>query len=656
MTEKFIYNDERFADIEMLRYPLLGFEALTLQQKLYIYCLSEATLYGRDITFDQFGRYNLVIRKTLEAVLRHYEGDRTTKDFLGFETYLKQVWFASGIHHHYGCEKFVPTFSEDFLRHEVLAIDPEALPLAPGQTAGELLDAICPVLFDPQVLPKRVNIADGEDLVKTSACNYYQGVTQQEAEDYYAQLRGDEAEPPSWGLNTTLVKRDGQLQEEVWKIGGKYSAAIEKIVYWLEKARKYAEGEGQRHVIDLLIHYYQTGDLRDFDRYSIAWVETHVGSIDFINGFIEVYGDPLGLKGSWEGIVEYRDEEATRRTRAIADRAQWFEDHSPVDPRFRKPKVKGVSANAVCAAMLGGDEYPASAIGINLPNADWIRAQHGSKSVTITNLTHAYDEAARGNGFREEFIPDDAIREMVNAYGDRCDDLHTDLHECLGHGSGRLLPGVSAEALRNYGSTIEEARADLFGLYFLADPKLVALGLLPNQEAHHAQYYSYMLNGLMTQLVRIKPGLQLEEAHMRNRALIARWALQLAQERQTPDARPAVELTKEAGKTVVKVNDYEALRHIFAEELAEIQRIKSEGDYEAARRLVEQYGVKVEESLHQEVLDRYAGLHLAPYKGFINPRMTVVRNEEGQPTDVALDYTESYTEQMLRYGRDYGVL
>mgnify|MGYP001754987887 FL=1 len=656
MTEKFIYNDERFADIEMLRYPLLGFEALSLQQKLYIYCLSEATLYGRDITFDQFGRYNLVIRKTLEAVLRHYEGDRTTKDFLGFETYLKQVWFASGIHHHYGCEKFVPTFSEDFLRHEVLAIDPEALPLAPGQTTGKLLDAICPVLFDPQVLPKRVNIADGEDLVKTSACNYYQGVTQQEAEDYYAQQRGDEAEPPSWGLNTTLVKRDGQLQEEVWKIGGKYSAAIEKIVYWLEKAREYAEGEGQRRVIDLLIHYYQTGDLRDFDRYSIAWVSTHEGSIDFINGFIEVYGDPLGLKGSWEGIVEYRDEEATRRTRAIADRAQWFEDHSPVDPRFRKPKVKGVSANAVCAAMLGGDEYPASAIGINLPNADWIRAQHGSKSVTITNLTHAYDEAARGNGFREEFIPDDAIREMVNAYGDRCDDLHTDLHECLGHGSGRLLPGVSAEALRNYGSTIEEARADLFGLYFLADPKLVALGLLPNQEAHHAQYYSYMLNGLMTQLVRIKPGLQLEEAHMRNRALIARWALQLAQERQTSDARPAVELTKEAGKTVVKVNDYEALRHIFADELAEIQRIKSEGDYEAARRLVEQYGVKVEESLHQEVLDRYAGLHLAPYKGFINPRMTVVRNEEGQPTDVALDYTESYTEQMLRYGRDYGVL
>lgn len=392
-------------------------------------------------------------------MLRHYEGDRTTKDFLGFETYLKQVWFASGIHHHYGCEKFVPTFSEDFLRHEVLAIDPEALPLAPGQTVGELLDAICPVLFDPQVLPKRVNIADGEDLVQTSACNYYQGVTQQEAEDYYAQQRGDEAEPPSWGLNTTLVKRDGQLQEEVWKIGGKYSAAIEKIVYWLEKAREYAEGEGQRRVIDLLIHYYQTGDLRDFDRYSIAWVETHEGSIDFINGFIEVYGDPLGLKGSWEGIVEYRDEEATRRTRAIADRAQWFEDHSPVDPRFRKPKVKGVSANAVCAAMLGGDEYPASAIGINLPNADWIRAQHGSKSVTITNLTHAYDEAARGNGFREEFIPDDAIREMVNAYGDRCDDLHTDLHECLGHGSGRLLPGVSAEALRNYGSTIEEARA-----------------------------------------------------------------------------------------------------------------------------------------------------------------------------------------------------
>lgn len=656
MTEKFIYNDERFADIEMLRYPLLGFEALTLQQKLYIYCLSEATLYGRDITFDQFGRYNLVIRKTLEAVLRplrrgpHDEGLPRFRD-------LSEAGVVRQRHPS-------PLWLREVCAHVLRGLPPPRGPCdrPRGTSLGTRTDGRrtarrdLPRTLRPQVLPKRVNIADGEDLVQTSACNYYQGVTQQEAEDYYAQLRGDEAEPPSWGLNTTLVKRDGQLQEEVWKIGGKYSAAIEKIVYWLEKAREYAEGEGQRRVIDLLIHYYQTGDLRDFDRYSIAWVETHEGSIDFINGFIEVYGDALGLKGSWEGIVEYRDEEATRRTRAIADRAQWFEDHSPVDPRFRKPKVKGVSANAVCAAMLGGDEYPASAIGINLPNADWIRAQYGSKSVTITNLTHAYDEAARGNGFREEFIPDDEIREMVNAYGDRCDDLHTDLHECLGHGSGRLLPGVSAEALRNYGSTIEEARADLFGLYFLADPKLVALGLLPNQEAHHAQYYSYMLNGLMTQLVRIKPGLQLEEAHMRNRALIARWALQLAQERQTPDARPAVELTKEAGKTVVKVNDYEALRHIFADELAEIQRIKSEGDYEAARRLVEQYGVKVEESLHQEVLDRYAGLHLAPYKGFINPRMTVVRNEEGQPTDVALDYTESYTEQMLRYGRDYGVL
>ena len=655
MTDKFIYNDERFADIEMLRYPLLGFDQLTLQQKLYIYCLSEATLYGRDITFDQFGRYNLVIRKILEAILLHYDGDRTTAEFLGFETYLKQVWFASGIHHHYGCEKFVPAFSEEFLRREVAALAPETLPLRAGQTVSDLLDEICPVLFDPQVLPKRVNIADGEDLVETSACNYYQGVTQQEAEDYYAQMRGEEAEPPSWGLNTTLVKKDGRLCEEVWKLQGKYGAAIEKIVYWLQKARQYAEGEGQRRVIDLLVHYYTTGDLRDFDQYSIAWVACHEGSIDFINGFIEVYGDPLGLKGSWEGIVEYQDEEATRRTRAIADRAQWFEDHSPVDPRFRKQEVKGVSANAVCAAMLGGDEYPASAIGINLPNADWIRARYGSKSVTITNLTHAYDEAARGNGFREEFIPDDEIREMVNTYGDRCDDLHTDLHECLGHGSGRLLPGVSAEALRNYGSTIEEARADLFGLYFLADPKLVELGLLPNEEAHHAQYYSYMLNGLMTQLVRIKPGLQLEEAHMRNRALIARWALQLAQDRQQ-DGMPAVELVNENGKTIVKVNDYAELRCIFADELAEIQRIKSEGDYEAARLLVEQYGVKVDQHLHQEVLERYARLHLAPYKGFLNPRMTVVRNADGAPTDVALDYTESYTEQMVRYGRDYGVL
>ena len=655
MTQDFKYNDERFADIEMLRYPLMGFDGLSLQQKLYVYCLSKATLYGRDITFDQFGRHNLAIRKTLEAVFTHYSGDRKRADFLGLQTYLKQVWFSSGIHHHYGCEKFTPAFTEDFLRQEVLSVAPSSLPLCAGQAPADLLDEICPVIFDPNLLPKRVNIADGEDLVATSACNYYQGVTQQEAEDYYAAKRGSDSEPPSWGLNTTLVKQDGKLSEEVWKVGGKYGAAIEKIVYWLRKAREYAEGDSQRHVLDLLIGYYTTGDLRDFDQYSIEWVGCHAGSIDFINGFIEVYGDPLGLKGSWEGIVEYRDEEATRRTRTIAERAQWFEDHSPVDPRFRKPHVKGVSANAVCAAMLGGDEYPASAIGINLPNADWIRARYGSKSVTITNLTHAYDEAARGNGFREEFIPDDTIRAMVNAYGDRCDDLHTDLHECLGHGSGQLLPGVSAEALRNYGSTIEEARADLFGLYFLADPKLVELGLLPTADAHHAQYYSYMLNGLMTQLVRIKPGLQLEEAHMRNRALIARWALRMAQERRNAGA-PAVEMVRENGRTVVRINDYAALRGIFADELAEIQRIKSEGDYEAARQLVEQFAVKVDGELHAEVLQRYARLNLAPYKGFINPKLSIVRNEGGEPVEVAVDYTETYVEQMLRYSRDYATL
>ena len=655
MSQKFKYNDERFADIEMLRYPLPGFEHLTLQQKLYIYCLSEATLYGRDITFDQFGRYNVVIRKTLETVLLHYTGDKSSVDFLGFLTYLKQVWFSSGIYHHYGCDKFVPTFSEQFLRHEVSLVSPDELPLVKGQSVEELLDEICPVIFDPTISPKRVNIADGEDVVATSACNYYQDVTQQEAEDYYAAKRGIEKEQPSWGLNTTLVKRDGKLIEEVWSVYGKYGAAIEHIIYWLKKAQKYAEGDAQRHIIDLLVTYYTTGNLRDFDRYSIEWVGCHEGSIDFINGFIEVYGDPLGLKGSWEGIVEYRDEEATRRTRMIAKNAQWFEDHSPIDLRFRKSRVKGISANAVCAAMLGGNEYPASAIGINLPNADWIRARYGSKSVTITNLTHAYDEASRGNGFREEFIPDDNVRKVIEAYGNICDDLHTDLHECLGHGSGQLLPGITAEALRNYGSTIEEARADLFGLYFLADPKLVELGLLPNSEAHHAQYYAYMMNGLMTQLVRVKPGFHLEEAHMRNRALIAYWALKLAQDRQQKE-NPAVQLVCEEGKTVLRINDYMALRRIFAEELAEIQRIKSEGDYNAARLLVEKFAVRVDDRLHKEVLGRYARLHLAPYKGFINPRMTVVRDGNGAPTDVALDYEESYTEQMLRYSRDYATL
>lgn len=655
MENQFIYNDERFADIEMLRYRLPNFEKLSLQQKLYIYCLSEATLYGRDITFDQFGRHNIAIRKTLEAVLEHYDGALDDADYQGFQTYLKQVWFSSGIHHHYGCEKFKPLFSEHFLRKQILAVPQASLPLQEGQTVEELLAELLPVIFNPNLEPKRVNIASGEDLVQTSACNYYQNVTQAEVEAFYDALRTDTSEQPSWGLNSTLVKRNGRLEEEVWKLGGKYNAAIEKIVHWLRKARTYAEGDEQQRVIDLLVEYYTTGDLRVFDDYSIAWVNCHEGMVDFVNGFIEVYGDPLGLKGSWEGIVEYRDEEATLRTRAIAENAQWFEDRSPVDARFRKAKVKGVTANAICAAMLGGDEYPASAIGINLPNADWIRARHGSKSVTITNLTHAYDEAAKGNGFREEFIPDEQVRGMVNQYADLCDDLHTDLHECLGHGSGQLLPGVAAEALRNYSSTIEEARADLFGLYFLADSKLVELGLLPDSKAFHAQYYTYMLNGLMTQLVRIKPQKQLEEAHMRNRALIAHWAVELAKKRAFEKA-PAVELVCHKGKTSLVINDYDALREIFAYELAEIQRVKSEGDFETARDLVERYAVSVDPKIHQEVLTRYAKLNLAPYKGFINPRMTIVRDADGNPTDVALDYTESYSHQMLRYAKDYGTL
>lgn len=655
MENQFVYNDERFADIEMLRYRLPNFEKLSLQQKLYIYCLSEATLYGRDITFDQFGQYNIAIRKTLEAVLEHYDGDLDNADYQAFQTYLKQVWFSSGIHHHYGCEKFKPLFSEHFLREQILAVPQASLPLQERQTVEELLAELLPVIFNPNLEPKRVNIANGEDLVQTSACNYYQNVTQAEVEAFYGALRTDAPEQPSWGLNSTLVKRNGRVEEEVWRLGGKYGAAIEKIVHWLRKARTYAEGEEQQQVIDLLVEYYTTGDLRFFDDYSIAWVNCHEGMVDFVNGFIEVYGDPLGLKGSWEGIVEYRDEEATRRTRAIAENAQWFEDRSPVDARFRKAKVKGVTANAICAAMLGGDEYPASAIGINLPNADWIRARHGSKSVTITNLTHAYDEAAKGNGFREEFIPDEQVRGMVNQYADLCDDLHTDLHECLGHGSGQLLPGVAAEALRNYSSTIEEARADLFGLYFLADSKLVELGLLPDGKAFHAQYYTYMLNGLMTQLVRIKPQKQLEEAHMRNRALIARWAVELAKERAF-ERTPAVELVCHNGKTSLVISDYDALREIFAYELTEIQRVKSEGDFEAARDLVERHAVSVDPTIHQEVLTRYAKLNLAPYKGFINPRMTIVRDADGNPTDVALDYTESYSHQMLRYSKDYGTL
>ncbi len=644
-----VNTGERFADIQMLRYELKGFEELSLSQKLYIYCLSKATLIGRDITFDQQGKYNLRIRKTLEAIYRHYEGSRESSDFQALEVYLKRVWFSSGIHHHYGCEKFKPGFSEEFFYEAVGKIDEKHLPLSRGESKEDLLDELVPVIFEPSIMPKRVNQTDGEDLVLTSACNFYEGVTQAEVERFYAKMKKEStATPPSFGLNSKLTKRNGELVELKWMEDGLYGAAIKEIVAWLLRAQKYAENESQRCVIDLLIKFYRTGDLVDFDRYSIAWVEQQEGLVDFINGFIEVYGDPLGLKGTWEGIVEYKDLEATKRTQTISQNAQWFEDHSPVDPRFRKPEVKGVTANVICAAMLGGEEYPASAIGINLPNANWIRQEHGSKSVTIGNLTDAYNKAAQGNGFRDEFVIDQETIHLIDMYGDITDDLHTDLHECLGHGSGQLLPGTDPDALKAYGNTIEEARADLFGLYYVADRKLVELGLTPDGEAYKAQYYTYLMNGLLTQTIRIKEGDKIEEAHMRNRALIARWTLE--------HAEGAVELVEIEGKTFVKVNDYERLRHLFGSLLAEIQRIKSEGDYEAARDLVEKYAVNIDPDLHREILARYKKLNLAPYKGFINPKMILEYDEEGKPIDVKLDYEESFVNQMLRYSDEYGTL
>lgn len=646
----FAYADERFADIQMLRFRLAGFGDLSLRQKKYIYYLSKATLVGRDITTDQFGKFNLLVRKTLEAVYTDANVDRTTPDFLALEVYLKRVWFSNGIHHHYGCEKFEPGFDEAWFRKTVALLADKVWKREGYGSAADLLAVVCPVIFDPSVQPKRVNQTAGEDLVATSACNFYEDVSQQEAETFYAQKQDSAAgdEQPSWGLNSKLVKRNGLLHEEVYREDGLYGEAISKIIFWLSKAADVAENDRQRKVIGLLINYYKTGDLRLFDEYSIEWLKEQEGMVDFINGFIEVYGDPLGFKGSWEGLVEYKDMEATRRTQTISSHAQWFEDHSPVDPRFRKPKVKGVTAHVICAAMLGGDEYPASAIGINLPNADWIRARYGSKSVTIGNLTDAYNQAARGNGFDDEFVPDDETRALVSQYGDLCDDLHTDLHECLGHGSGQLLPGVPSDALKSYGSTIEEARADLFGLYYIADPEMVRLGLVPDGDAYKSQYYTYMMNGLMTQLVRIKPGHQIEEAHMRNRALIAHWCLE--------NGTNVVELIKRNGKTYVQVNDYTKLRALFAQLLAEIQRIKSEGDYEAGKDLVERYAVKVNPSLHEEVLKRYLALNLAPYKGFINPWMKPVTDDQGHITDITLDYTESYAHQMLRYSREYGTL
>lgn len=640
MTEQFRYTDERFADIQMLRYRLDGFEALTLRQKLYIYYLAKATLCGRDITTDQFGRYNLRIRKVLEAIYEHYEGDRTTAEYKALETYLKRVWFSNGIHHHYGCEKFVPAFTEEYFRQVVDCCGCE----------DENIDELCKVIFDPTIQPKRVNQKAGDDLVQTSACNYYEGVTQQEAEDFYEAMRDEnDPMPISYGLNSKLRKTaDGMLKEDVWHEGGLYGDAIKHITYWLEKAAEVAENGLQAKIIGMLVDYYRTGDLRKFDAYSIEWLKEHEGRIDFINGFIEVYGDPLGMKASWEGIVTYKDMVATQRTQTISKNAQWFEDHSPVDPRFRKPQVVGVTANVVCSAMLGGDEYPSTAIGINLPNADWIRARYGSKSITIGNLTHAYNQAAKGNGFLLEFVADEATRALIEKYGDVCDDLHTDLHECLGHGSGQLLAGVSADALGSYGSTIEEARADLFGLYYIADAKLVELGLVPDAEAYKSQYYTYMMNGLLTQLTRIQPGNEIEEAHMRNRALIARWTLE-----HYPSA---VRLVKHEEKTFVEVSDYEQLREAFAKLLAEIQRIKSEGDFEAAKQLVERYAIHVEPKLHEELLARYKSLGIAPYKGFLNPKMEIVADSDGNATDVRLDYTEAYDEQMLRYSKEYGYL
>lgn len=652
MEETFHYTVEQFADLQILRYRVPGFEQLSLRQKMLVYYLSQAALEGRDILLDQNGKYNLQIRKLLEAIYIHYQGDRTTADFQQFEVYLKRVWFSNGIHHHYACDKFVPGFSAEYLTDLIASVEVAVLPLGKGETVQDMCDKLFPVIFDPEVMPKRVNQVDGEDLVLTSAANYYEGVTQEEAEAFYAvqKAKGSQTEPVMYGMNSRLVKENGQIQEQVWKLGGMYSAALEKIVDWLEKAKAIAENETQHEVIRLLIDFYRTGDLHTFDAYSIAWLKDTASHIDFVNGFIESYGDPLGMKASWESIVDFKDTEATRRTEIISSQAQWFEDHSPVDVRFKKETVKGVSAKVITAAILAGDLYPSTAIGINLPNSNWIRSVHGSKSVTIGNLTEAYNRAARGNGFREEFVYSEEELKLLDTYADITDDLHTDLHECLGHGSGKLLPGVDADALKAYGSTIEEARADLFGLYYLADAKLVELGLVPDAEAYKAEYYSYMMNGLMTQLVRIEPGRTVEEAHMRNRQLIARWALEQGREANV------VEMVVREGKTYVRVNDYMQLRVLFGKLLAEVQRIKSEGDYEAARRLVEDYGVQVDPELHVEVLQRYERLHLAPYKGFVNPVYTLQTDAEGNVTDVQVSYTEGYAEQMLRYSREYSNL
>ena len=650
-ADKFDYTVEQFADLQILRYRVPGFENLSLQQKELVYYLTEAALQGRDILFDQNGKYNLRIRRTLEAVYTGYKGDKNTPDFKAMEVYLKRVWFSNGIHHHYGSEKFVPGFAPEFFKEAMLSVDASTLPLAEGQTVEQLCDELFPVIFDPAVMPKRVNQAAGEDLVLTSACNYYDGVTQKEAEDFYNAMKDPKDETPvSYGLNSRLVKENGKIQEKIWKVGGLYGQAIDKIVYWLKKAEGVAENPEQKAVIAELIKFYETGDLKTFDEYAILWVKDLNSLVDFVNGFTESYGDPLGMKASWESLVNFKDMEATHRTEIISGNAQWFEDHSPVDKQFKKDEVKGVSAKVITAAILAGDLYPATAIGINLPNSNWIRSHHGSKSVTIGNITDAYNKAAHGNGFNEEFVYSDAELQLIDKYADLTGELHTDLHECLGHGSGKLLPGVDSDALKAYGSTIEEARADLFGLYYVADSKLVELGLTPNADAYKAEYYTYLMNGLMTQLVRIEPGNNVEEAHMRNRQLIARWVFEKGA------ADKVVELVRRDGKTYVVVNDYGKLRTLFGELLSEIQRIKSTGDYQGAHDLVENYAVKVDPVLHAEVLERYKKLNLAPYKGFVNPKYEAVVDAAGKITDVKVTYDEGYAEQMLRYSKDYSNL
>lgn len=653
MKEEFSYIVDQFADLQILRYQVPGFANLSLRQKQLLYHLSEAALMGRDILFDQNGRYNLVIRRTLEAVYLYGKVDKSSADYQAFEVYLKRVWFANGIHHHYGEDKFIPGFSEAFFDAAVRSVDTSLLPLKAGETVDALLARLKPVIFDPSVMPKRTVQSGDTDWIQASANNYYgEDITQAEVEAFYGKMKaeGDSRCPLSYGLNSRLEKENGQLVERVWKVGGLYSEAIERIVAELEKATAFAENEKQRQIIATLIDYYRTGDLRTFDAYSILWVEDTDSQVDFVNGFIETYGDALGLKASWESTVNFRNEEATRRTQIISENAQWFEDHSPVDKRFKKERVKGVSAKVITVTMLGGDCYPSTPIGINLPNADWIRRDHGSKSVTIENIMEAYDKASQGGGFSDEFVWSDEERNRIKTYGFLTDMLHTDLHECLGHGSGQLLPGTDPDALKAYASTLEEARADLFGLYYLADPKMQELGLVPDGEAFKAEYYKYMMNGLLTQLVRIEEGKDVEEAHMRNRQLIARWVFEQGA------ADKVVELKKREGKTFVVIHDYQQLRVLFGKLLAEVQRIKSEGDYEAGRSLVENYGVKIDPVLHHEIRERYVRLHLSPYKGFVNPVMREVKDNSGHVTDITLDYTEGYAEQMLRYSRDYSYL